>query len=110
MALRALHCAERPDLSAAAELERRWIAQNELGRPFLDLAAGTIWRSLERSDGALLRLGRKLGSALGTAAESHPDALPGQLRMNLETRPYEWAWCLYAGAIAEAPGAGGHLA
>ena len=110
MALRALHCAGGPDLSAAAELGRRWIAENELGRPFLDLAAGTIWRSLERTEPALLRFGRKLGSALGTAAESRPDAPPGQLRMNLETRPYEWAWCLYAGAIAEAPGAGGHLA
>jgi hypothetical protein len=110
MALRALHGTGGPDLSAAAELGRRWIAQNELGRPFLDLEAGTIWRSLERAEPALLRFGRKLGSALGTAAESRPDAPPGQLRMNLETRPYEWAWCLYAGAIAEAPGAGGHLA
>jgi hypothetical protein len=110
MALLALRAAGGPDLTEAAERGRRWIAANELGRSFLDLAAGTIWRSLELDEPAFKRLGRKLGSALGTAAESRPDAPPARLRMNLETRPYEWAWCLYAGAILDAPGGGGHLA
>src|SRR5262249_44357127 len=110
MALLALRQAGGADLAAAAELGRRWIAQNELGRTFLDLAAGTIWRWREIAEPALVRFGRKLGSALGAAAESRPDAPPARLRMNLETRPYEWAWCLYAGAILDAPGTDGHLA
>lgn len=110
MALRALLAAGGADLTAAAELGRRWLDRNELGRPFLDLAAGTIWRSLEKVEPALVRLGRKLGSALGAGGESRPDAPAGRLRVNLETRPYEWAWCLYAGALLEAPGAAGSLA
>jgi len=109
MALAAVRCAGGADRSAAAELGRRWLDRNETGRSMVDLAAGTIWRSLELAEPALRRLGRKVLSAVGGAPPAKPDAGAAQLSVNLETRPYEWAWCLYAGAILAAPAGDGHL-
>jgi hypothetical protein len=109
MALAAVRCAGGADRSAAAELGRQWLDRNELGRSMVDLAAGTIWRSLELAEPALKRVGRKLLSALGGAPPARPTAAARQVTLNLETRPYEWAWCLYAGAILAAPAGDGHL-
>lgn len=109
MALSAVRCAGGKDETAAAELGRRWLDRNELGRSMVDLAAGTVWRSLERAEPAVKKLGRKLLSAVGGAPAASATATARQVTLNLETRPYEWAWCLYAGAILAAPAADGHL-
>lgn len=109
MALHAVRCAGGSDRAAAAELGRRWLDVNELGRSMVDLTAGTIWRSLELAEPALKRIGRKFLSAVGGAPPSRPIATARQVALNLETRPYEWAWCLYAGAILAAPAGDGHL-
>ena len=35
---------------------------------------------------------------------------PSKLTLNYETRPYEWAWCLYADALITSPDEqNGHL-
>jgi hypothetical protein len=98
MALLALAAAGGTDHRAAVERSYRWISWNETGEPLLDEEAGTIWRSVERDEGGVPRLARHARSVVGWKAPV-PATAP-RLRVNHETRPYEWGWCLYAGAIA----------
>jgi hypothetical protein len=108
MAFMALASAGGTDHRAAVELGYRWISRNETGAPLFDEEAGTIWRSLERDEGGVPRLARHARSVVGWKARA-PAAAP-RLRVNHETRPYEWGWCLYAGAVAGGGARGEHAA
>jgi hypothetical protein len=80
----------------AAASGRRWLWDNELGRSLVDDSLPTIWRSVERAESWPARVGRRVGYVVRQGADA--DARP-RLRLNRETRPYEWAWQLYASAI-----------
>jgi hypothetical protein len=108
MAFTALATAGGPDHRAAVERGYRWITRNETRAPLLDEEAGTIWRSLERDEGGVPRLARHARSVVGWKAS--PAASAPRLRVNHETRPYEWGWCLYAGALAAGGERGEHAA
>lgn len=99
MALMALAAAGGTDHRAAVDLSHRWIRHNELSVDLLDSGHGTIWRDIEPEESGLGRITRHSRSVLGLRSADATRAT-GRLRVNHETRPYEWAWCLYAGAIA----------
>jgi hypothetical protein len=98
MALQALAAAGGPNFAAAIDRSQRWLIDNERGASLIDTTAGTIWRSIERDEGHGPRYARRVRSVLGLKGADK--ALTGRLTINRETRPYEWAWCLYAGALA----------
>ncbi len=97
MALSAVTAAGGKDYSQAKALSRRWLTNNELDLDLIDEKVKTIWRSIEYADNRIDQVSRKARSLLGLA-QSSAQSTP-QLALNHETRPYEWAWCLYAGAI-----------
>jgi hypothetical protein len=99
MALMSLAAAGGTDFRQAVDLSHRWISANELGVDLIDMSAGTIWRDIEPDEGSLGRVMRHSRSLAGLKA-GEPAALKERLKVNFETRPYEWAWCLFAGAIA----------
>lgn len=103
MALMTLEHAGGPDLRRAISLSHRWIHRNELAADLLDVSAGTVWRDVELQESLPMRWWRHARDVTrGTAPEAPKPPTTGSLRLriNHETRPYEWAWCLYAGAIA----------
>jgi hypothetical protein len=99
MALMTLAAAGGSDYRESVELGHMWIRKNELGVDLLDREAGTVWRDIESAQSLL---GRGWGHARSLVGwKTAPGSAPARrLRINYETRPYEWAWCLYAGAIA----------
>ena len=108
MALMALEAAGGDEMGMPIQSSHRWLAHNELGVSLVDKTAHTIWRDVERSSGLSRRV-RQVQSILslhrGPSAEHRP-----RLRLNRgETRPYEWGWCLYAGAIANGLERGSHI-
>ncbi len=99
MALMTLAAAERTSHGRAIDRSHAWLARNELGVGMLDREAGTIWRDIEIDEREAEQLLRHARSVLGWRAAR--DGVPRRrLKLNRETRPYEWAWCLFAGAIA----------
>ncbi|MDB5650194.1 MAG: hypothetical protein JWL62_1714 [Hyphomicrobiales bacterium] len=108
MALSAVHAAGGPDFGAAVTRSHAWLSRNELGIDMVDSEARTIWRDIERAEGRTASAVRKSLALVGhrggdvAASEAH-------LRLNRETRPYEWAWCLYASSIASGADKGRHL-
>jgi hypothetical protein len=106
MALHALAAASDAHHYDAIARSLDWLDDNELGVSMVDDAAGTIWRSIEDRRGGAARIGRTAAALAGRRATPPP---PGALELNRETRPYEWGWCLYAGAIARRRPAAGHL-
>ena len=98
MAFAALNRATGQDLNAALERGRAWLSHNELNINLIDNQAQTIWRDIDFRLSRLKSVSRKVHSLLG-----HPSyettAMAKKLVLNYETRPYEWGWCLYAGAI-----------
>ncbi len=108
MALMALEAAGGGGYSHAITASHDWLSRNELGVSMIDEAAQTIWRDVERGGGRLqLRL-RQARMLLGRTPPGEAGAEPA-LKLNRETRPYEWAWCLYAGAIAGGSPSGSHI-
>jgi hypothetical protein len=99
MALMAVTAAGGSDFRTAVELSHRWVSNNELSVDLLDTGAGTLWRDIEPEESEIDRIARHGKSVLGWRAKD-VTCHTGKLRVNFETRPYEWAWCLYAGAIA----------
>lgn len=99
MALMALEVATGSDHRASIDLSHRWIKENELGVDLLDQKQGTVWRDIELVEGKFDRVMRHTRSVLGWKS---PDSATAAdcLKVNFETRPYEWAWCLFAGATA----------
>lgn len=108
MALMAVEAAGGPSFKAEIGRSNAWLHDNELGVDMVDVDAGTIWRDIRGLDSharVLLRKARVLAGARHSGVE-----LPAhQLRVNRETRPYEWAWCLYAAAIESGLERGYHL-
>ncbi len=98
MALRALEAAGGKSHEAAIALSRRWMDDNELGISLIDEQQPTLWRSIEYDDNKVESVVRKASSLLGLAGDQSTQPVAA-LRLNYETRPYEWAWCVYAGAI-----------
>jgi hypothetical protein len=97
MALRTLAAAGGPAADAAIAKSFAWLDRNELGLSLVDPAAGTIWRDIEPAEGRTRRALRHVRSILG---RGRPDlARATRLTLNRETRPYEWAWCLFAAAL-----------
>lgn len=108
MALMALEAAGGGRFSEAIAASHSWLTRNELGINLIDTAADAIWRDLERRDGPVMRKLRQLRTLLGFPSSADREQRP-ELRLNRETRPYEWAWCLYAGAIANGVDRGSHI-
>ena len=78
-----------------------WLDHNELGVSLVDPEAGTIWRDIGPAGGRGRQALRHLRSILGWGRPDPPDA--SRLTINRETRPYEWAWCLFAAALEGGP-------
>jgi hypothetical protein len=72
-----------------------------------DNAAGTIWRDIRVEEGAVTKRLRDISEILGIGDDRETSP---SLRLNRETRPYEWGWCLLAGAMLTQPVRDGHLA
>jgi hypothetical protein len=96
MALLALRAAGGPDHAAAIARSKSWLFENELQAPLVDDERGTIWRDIEYVPSATASLVRQARSVMNL---KNDESAP-RLQVNYETRPYEWAWCLYAAAIA----------
>jgi hypothetical protein len=77
----------------------RWIEENELEGGLIDDVFGTIWRDIHRAESLAVRTIRRGRVVLGGRSDSGPSRRT-RLRVNYETRPYEWGWCLFAGALA----------
>jgi hypothetical protein len=82
-----------------------WLDDNELGASMLDVEARTIWRDIEPAEHKALKLLRDFSEIVGRREGDTPT-----LRLNRETRPYEWAWCLMASAQVTSPPPTGHIA
>ncbi len=100
MALWTLARAGGPACDEVVERSRNWLQNNELGVSMIDVGVGTIWRDIERDEGFALRQARRVRSLLGSRGDGQADR--SQLRLNRETRPYEWAWYLFASALNRA--------
>ena len=98
MALRTLARAGGPCLGRSIEAGRSWLSDNELGVNLIDRESMTIWRSIERDEGLPARLARH-SQALFGRQDDRPGPIRPVLRINHETRPYEWGWWLFASAI-----------
>lgn len=98
MALAALAAAGGSRFAEATARSLAWLHNNELGVGMVDRQAGTIWRDIEVEESAWHRRVRHLASVIGGPVDARRSDR-ATLRLNCETRPYEWAWCLYAGAI-----------
>ena len=77
---------------------RAWLGQNELGLSMIDYEAGTIWRDVRCDERLPKRWVRRARSVLGSD-RAVSERRAERLTVNFETRPYEWGWCLYAGAV-----------
>ena len=97
MALRSLARAGGPAHDQAIADSRRWLGENELDTSLIDRSAGTVWRAIERDEGSLARQARRVCSVLGRKPRHPPE--PTRLRVNRETRPYEWGWYLFAASL-----------
>jgi hypothetical protein len=96
MALLALKAAGGPDNAAAIARSTSWLFENELQAALVDEETGTIWRDIEYAASGTASLVRQARSIMSIKNDEPSPALT----VNYETRPYEWAWCLYAAAIA----------
>ena len=74
----------------------------------VDVEAQTIWRDIERAESPVVSKLRRIRHLLPSTVTS-ATIQPHRLKVNFETRPYEWAWCLYAAAIAAEIGKGEHI-
>lgn len=96
MALRALAVAGGSPRDQELRSSLAWLDDNELGASMVDPGRSTIWRNVDRTDPSVATRARGALEAAGLA----DGRTPRTVRLNRETRPYEWAWCMYAAAIA----------
>ena len=108
MALMALAAAGGMDHRAARDRGYRWIEANEVRASLVDERAGTIWRCVDRREPGVTRIVRNAVCIVGR--KGWEDGSTPRLAVNLETRPYEWGWCLLTGAIAAGASPRGHAA
>jgi hypothetical protein len=97
MALAALQAAQGSNFEPLVQRGRDWLEHNELNLKMIDRQANTIWRDIEYHQNLLGKIVRRTNSLLRKGDQL--TAKPLNLKLNYETRPYEWGWCLYAGAI-----------
>jgi hypothetical protein len=97
MALAALQAAQGSNFNLAVQRGRDWLEHNELNLKMIDRQANTVWRDIEYHQTLLKQIIRKTNSLRGKPAKLTANQF--NLKLNYETRPYEWGWCLYAGAI-----------
>lgn len=83
----------------AIEGSHAWLDRNELNAVLHDREAGTLWRDIDAPESGIRNRALQLRSLLGGGPRRFEIAAK-RLRVNYETRPYEWGWCLYAGALA----------
>ncbi len=98
MALMALEAAGGGSFDEAIDASHAWLTHNELSVSMVDENAETIWRDIERAGSPVSRTVSHAQELLGLHGRGERRWQP-PLVLNRETRPYEWAWCLYAGAI-----------
>lgn len=98
MGLMALAAAGGTAHVEAVRRSHAWQGNNELNAPMTDREARTMWRDIEYDECQLARMRRKAGSVMGRS-QDRPNRSP-KLKIRYDTWPYEWAWCLYAEAIA----------
>jgi hypothetical protein len=108
MALRTLAAAGGTSYRNAIARGRQWLTQNEIGLNLIDKEAGTMWRNIEPKEATVIRLARQVRSITGWKKRYRP-APVDRLVVNYETRPYEWAWCLYAQAVETRPRGALHI-
>jgi hypothetical protein len=102
MALRAVTDATGRRFDEALERSMAWVfGANELGEPMMDHDCGVIWRSIRRriAHGKLVHVFKLLSVArLGRTREQLARMVNrrGQLERDLECRPYELGWLLFA--------------
>lgn len=101
MALMALTASGGGNFEDIIALSQEWINHNELGVNLKDLQTGTIWRDISPRENSLKKSVRHAMSIFGLQQTDGKNIAPDNLTVNYETRPYEWAWCLFAGAMAE---------
>lgn len=97
MAFAALQAAQGSDFNENVQRGRNWLEQNELNFKIIDPQANTIWRDIEYHQSLVEKISRKTNSLLGRRDKITSKKI--NFKLNYETRPYEWGWCLYAGAI-----------
>lgn len=98
MALKALAAAGGMTFKKAVRRGLEWLANNELNKSLVDYEAGTIWRDIEYNESWLKRNTRNFIMLINCKQNINFDRAL-KFRINYETRPYEWAWCLYAYAM-----------
>lgn len=98
MALHELSEAGGGNFDSEIALSMRWIDTNESGSSMCDEAASTIWRSLESPEGRATGIVRGVLETFGRPDPAPSTATSASTVLNRETRPYEWAWLLYAAA------------
>jgi hypothetical protein len=102
MALLAVADATGHSYDEALERSVAWVfGENELGRDMIDHDRGVIWRSIRRriAHNKLIHVFKLLsltrlqaaGNRLATVVNT-----PGQLDVDMECRPYEFGWLLWA--------------
>lgn len=107
MSLHALHAVDnRAAWMDATTLSRRWLIDNELGVNMV--SDETVWRDQRPRESKLATVRGHARSMLGRNG-THAIQPRKDLVINHETRPYEWAWYLYAEAIAAGTSREGHV-
>lgn len=107
MALMALARAGGSQYEKAISKSISWLHRNELAINMVDLEARTIWRDIHRNENYAQSQIRNLRELLRWREPAN--LAPAQLELNRETRPYEWAWCLYARELACGSNRRGHI-
>lgn len=107
MAFMTLGAAGKADYRDRAWAGLDWLRRNELSVSMVDESAGTIWRDIQIDENALAKRWRDARELLG-GGEDHTSQ--PRLRLNRETRPYEWGWCLLAGAMLNSRRPAEHIA
>ncbi len=104
MALMALTAAGGGDFAESISLSQQWLQTNELAVDMVDKKSGTIWRDISLGENYVSKYMGNIVELLGIYRGVSERSCHNRLRINYETRPYEWAWCLCAGAMsAETP-------
>lgn len=107
MSLLALHASDnRERWTDATERSRTWLIDNELGVNMV--GDDTIWRDQRPTESRLATIGRHVRSIIGVPGAEIVQPRT-DLEINYETRPYEWAWYLYAEAIRNGVEREGHV-
>ena len=97
MAFAALQVAQVSNFDRVIQRGRDWLEHNEMNLKMIDRQANTIWRDIEYHQNLFKKISRQTSSLLGRKEQITTNQ--SNLKLNYETRPYEWGWCLYAGAI-----------